>query len=509
MNRRPPSGIFDDVSRFAFIAERIVRDRASLREIAKDLGISNSAIHDCVARLQSAWNCTLLTTRQGASDSNQLTPEAMAFYEQFSHILRNGGSERTTINVNIAHSLLTSQLLGPAIAGFLADADSDYRQRLRIHTRLDFASVIKELQLGSLEVAIFWGLPSLNAAVPRGVACMPTCLEFDLVAVSHSAQVLDNYIVDGELSTEAFRRLNFATISRERQPLPLSVPADWMYLGQTTEVDTFDAVMALVRSRVADFGCIPAVYPDLDRHRVADSLHWKKLNCEPRLRVCIYTRQGGKRNLSHDALRLVEKLESYLQEVSASGIANPAEISVSGPFPRDPAWFESMRFGYFLDFDREGPGPVKWYWETLLLQRTADGFQGIIRNCKDVVFSIVSSALLDNIFYVAARQLHNKKTNKGVDSFVSLFLGCIQEDGIMSGYWGGVDTAGRPMAYGTIWSHEPLSIEKLTSIASKTAMTFVLNSAQSVAMTEQPSSIKALIGMKQLLDAIQPSGGWK
>jgi DNA-binding transcriptional LysR family regulator len=505
---RSPLGRFEDVARFAYVADRIVRDGASMREIARDLNLSTTAIRDCIARLDTLWNCSLLMTRQGSSEANQLSPDGLAFYERFAHFLRHGATEVRPINVHISHSLLTGQLLTPAISAFLLEVGDDYRQRLRLQTRLDFPSVIRELQTGALDVALFWGLPSLDAELPRGIECLPTELKFDLVAISHTPEILDQYVINGELHPDAFKNLKFVTIDRDRQPLPLNAPLDWMHQGESTEVDTFDAVLALVRSRVGDFGCLPANYLDLDRYRVSEQLYWQKLASRP-LQVAFYLRQGGKRNLSADARQLVNRIESHLAKAANSGITDPSQEARHERFHDDPAWFEAMRFAYFLDFDRDRPGAIKWKWETVLLQRkrgrqATDQYQGLVKNCDGAVFSIMEGALLGDIFYLAARQIKQHRTPRAVDSFVSIFSSCIREQGIMSGVWGGVDASDRPAAYGTIWSHTQLSMRDLTSIASRASVTLVLNSAESHEFSRQPMPADSHLEMLRLSEVHPP-----
>jgi len=114
--------------------------------------------------------------------------------------------------------------------------------------------------------------------------------------------------------------------------------------------------------------------------------------------------------------------------------------------PDDPAFYESLRFGYFLDHDRRAFGLVRWWKETISLARLTSKsdflpgthFDGRVENQWGNVFTI--RAVLTNRYHFSVIGTHRLELNEkcaGVITFDASFSQCI--DGVLSGIWSGIN----------------------------------------------------------------------
>lgn len=131
-----------------------------------------------------------------------------------------------------------------------------------------------------------------------------------------------------------------------------------------------------------------------------------------------------------------------LQRPISSLIVMPEEFIL----PDDPAFYESMRYGYYLDHDRGPDGRINWYDETLDLKRDPKvkgpwrTFDGTMTNSRYGSFLLKASLLNRSQFVLAA------VGSDGDTGFVSAFSTWChpveQPDAkVLCGTWMGTDHA--------------------------------------------------------------------
>lgn len=111
--------------------------------------------------------------------------------------------------------------------------------------------------------------------------------------------------------------------------------------------------------------------------------------------------------------------------------------------PDDPNYYESLKYGYFLDHDRRAFGLVKWWRESVALTHKRNGklhvsgihFLGSVKNQWGNDFSI--NAVLTNRYHFSVIGTHHLEATDSVITFDASFSQCI--DGVLSGIWSGIN----------------------------------------------------------------------
>jgi DNA-binding transcriptional LysR family regulator len=498
MVEKQVENLADYLVRFRQIADCIHVKGMSKRDSAIALGKSTTWISDCITKLESHWNCTLLTTKHGSKDSTKLTAEGHKLFERIEELFSSDSLLRP-VNIHFSHSLLTSQLLAPALSDFIHEASDDVRQRLVSRTEMDFDVVIRDIRSGLVDLAVTWGLPDRIHNIPPGVDLEMVGPEVDMVVVAHNAEVLNSIFETSQPQAKWLRRIRMVVLSKNRQPFPAQEHLSWLRQVNCLEVETFDAALAFVRSRVGDFAIIPATYEELDRLRACGHIHYRPLP-NTYVRVAFFFGLGGRQSLPPNARRLIRKIEDHLHRlrdsttIQRSGDAFDAEFGRQA-FPKEYEWFEAMRYGYYLDTDRRVGGPICWRWEKVSLERSLPPkgistlvrrFSGNILNAYDDEFEVQQAELVGELFVVVGKSCR-KQTNS-VQSFVSVFSWCFQRPGIMYGLWSGLDLKKQPAVYGTIWSHCKLTQDQVMAYSNHASVSLVMNSQFGDHFADQPDS---------------------
>jgi DNA-binding Xre family transcriptional regulator len=139
--------------------------------------------------------------------------------------------------------------------------------------------------------------------------------------------------------------------------------------------------------------------------------------------------------------------------------------------PQHPAFFESLKFGYFVDNNRNDfSGEETWFGETIDIREetvsTADGgrlcFTGTIKNCIGIEFSIKAERLADHLFYMASASGDPRRS----------FVGCANhyvryehdDLDVISGTWSGLDVAGDPAVFRWVLSNRQITRQEINMI---------------------------------------------
>jgi hypothetical protein len=485
-----PRGVTPQLSeyqwRFADIAEMLDRDpELSLRGIGRSLlpHLAATAVTDCLDYLEKHYHTTLIERATKSGGTNQLTVQGRDLYESIMKSRRWSPSVVHTLSVCLSRALLTSGLLRPTIEQFVQRYLGRVNLHLDLPSAVDDELIARSLQSRALDLAILWGVEDRKREFQiAGLAWEEIGPIIDLVLVCHSQPLLDQVCRRPDKPDwRQLARRKVVVLSHQRQPARRDLP--WPNTsegGERLEVDTIDAVLACVETAVADFGLIPAIYSELDQLRAQ-----RRLVYSPpigKLRLALATRKSGLGHLQDEATQLVEMIKQRLEKVKRPTLSAPAAGlfgSDDNQFPSEPAFWESLAFGYYLDFDRVSAGwvkgPPQWKWEEVRLRHIKDKsdkqsakigsrlrFEGRILNSYGADFS-VEAELFHQLFVIKATQKHG--TLSSVDNFISVFDCCWREKGVLFGTWSGPDLDGMPTAFATVWSRDRLTLAELCSLA--------------------------------------------
>lgn len=152
---------------------------------------------------------------------------------------------------------------------------------------------------------------------------------------------------------------------------------------------------------------------------------------------------AGKLLAGHKVSRkIIASVAQTLRLPISSLIVMPGEFIL----PDDPAFYESLKFGYYLDHNRGPDGRIKWHDETLKLKRNRNmkgawrTFEGIMENTRYGTFQVKASLLNRSQFVLTA-------LGTGEDTaFAAAFSTCHHPAGqpdvtVLCGIWMGTDHA--------------------------------------------------------------------
>lgn len=500
----------NDLARFGRIAE-MVQQGHSLRDIAADLKLSNSSISETIERLERHWDCVLLTKTERSGLSNVLTVEGQRIYQQLRQLVRDGGrSTDSRVSIHISHSLLTSQLLAPVVSRYLDRLRSESRTEMTFQSERNFDQVVFELQQHRLDLSVTWTNAIERVVSVQGVELHPCGPPIPLVVISHDPAIVKRIVSVDAFNPHATENLRLVRLSHDRQPHPTGCDPTWIDIPRSLQVDSFDTIIAFVRSRMADFGIVPVICGDLDRLVSTQELFYAKLPGSS-IKLALCTRKGGRQSLPPEARQFVGQIERQLL-IAVDQLYYDEDCCEVGDhsqgrsaFPNLPDWYLDMRFGYFIDKDRRRNLPAEWKWEEVCFcctnRHSAEGgnkdsggadvqppveFDGYIRNADGALFKTLRASLVGNMFYVASKK-ENKDTIT-VDSFVSVFYQCFKVPGVMLGFWVGLDIQERPLLCATIFSHNQLTKDEVIRYARQASASTILNSLFTDYFERQPET---------------------
>jgi len=387
---------------------------------------------------------------------------------------------------------VTSQMMAPVIAEFLEKNRGRVNLYLQLRTEMNFERVILDLQMGEVDLAITWGLKQrVNIDYP-GILQSHFGPEFDVVLISHDEEHIRSLKLHEETNQPlaALASQRVVTMSQMDQPnMELLPRPDPMRGGERIEVGTIDAVISCVRAGIGDYGLIPAIYSELDRHRQVGQLYYSEPLGE-KLKLAYFVRRPGWKQLPVVAFSFFQMVQSYLFEY-----CNQPAWSLHTPFtkfPREPSFYTRMKYGYYVDSDRVGRGPPQWKWEKIGLTEddpTWDEqtkFKGLIQNSYGDEFVIQEAQLFREMFYVRASK-SSSSSSQSVNEFISVFTCCSEEEEWMFGSWSGRDPDNQPAIYVTLWSSRRLELRDVCDLARRATIRSILAATSAVDFHSQPN----------------------
>lgn len=494
--------IHEDLGEFVKFAPFFDQGGISLAAIAAKLGTTVPSLKECMKRIERYYGIILTTSRTRTASGNHLTQEGQLLYHKIREVvqpefvkqLMGQSAAVDLIRMVASHSLVTSHLISQVFADFLREHGSEADVRLDLRTAVDFEEVRNEIREGSLDAALLWAVPQ-RLIGRHGFAWELIGPAFDVVIISADEDKIESLRVGQPGAAPDLARLAEArviTLNARNQAAESAIPNPIPKLGQRIEVGSIDAVIALVRSRVGDFGVIPAIPRVLDPLRANQLLFLS--NPIEKIRIGLFTQGKGRGSLSRLARDLVCRIEKHLTETV------PRTDVTAGPvrheIPQTADFFSGLRFGYFVETVRRENKkmPAHWAWETVRvkeLQTLPDGNWRIIYNVTNHFgreFKAVGHLVNNKTFVLEAIRTDenaSKSHDETVKSFVAVFEWGWLERGVMYGHWLGQDEEGNSMIYPELWSGRKLERRELIEIA-RCAKTFTAEGADSYDPLDTP-----------------------
>jgi hypothetical protein len=495
MPRGKTPRLLEDLDRFEQIARLLDQGTTSLRTIAGRLDppVSVSAVTDCLKRLKERYGGTpLVTGEPKTASANALTAEGRTLYEALRslrrfdtvQVLASPPPERAVrpLRIMASHSLVTSQLITPALENFLRERGHHVNFRLHLSAELVFSRVVDALLGHEVDLALLWGVATRLNEHP-GITHELVGPEFDVVVISpDEARV--RRIRSGRSNVPDLRATAAATVltlGRANQPAFDLLPRpDIAAGGQRIELGTIDAIVACVRAGIGDYGLVPYI-PSL-----LDPLLWNRLLFQSapiaRVRLALFMPKPGRPQLSEAAQELVGILEDYLHGVSTRSALRSRSVSRS--LPPEAEFYRKLRFGYYVGPYPKEPAPPQWMWETVRAEPPTDadadaaGFPVVyrVRNLFGHEFRAEGQPF-DRMFLVTAKRIDQPEGSRDetVSSFIAIFTWCAQVRGVLYGIWSGQDPEGNPVVYPELWSERPLELREICELGRQATIFSALN----------------------------------
>lgn len=474
MSRRPSSPVLGDLERFVAIGDRLHQSPPfSLNRIAAELRISAPAVRDCVRRVEAhLGGVRLVHTAEGVGAATFLTPDGERYLEAARRLVQWRPLATNELRLTLSHTLLTCRLVTRDLAAF--QRETQLRVQLRAETlQMNFDRVVQDLQTGHIDIAMVWGTKERIESNYTAVDVRMLKVAFDVVLVSRNPSDLDGPVDD--LSRLASRRV--VSLRPENQPLAELLPEpDPPAGGERIVADTIDAVISHLLAGVGEVGLIVADYGVLDPLLVSGLLYYSPpLGRTPLL--CLSAR-GVRRSA-----------ESFASFIEDRLLVTPNESTdrrgaKAFTFPEEPAFYEAFSFAYYIDhrrgtLDDGHRHPPRWHWETVHLDRhgrRVGDFTGSIRNGLGDEFTATARRVGPRLFHVCADLVADVGPQASVLEFVSIFVWCDRDRGIMYGHWSGEEPRkGQPVLYPTFWSHDRLDLSDLRRLAHEVRLRTVLD----------------------------------
>lgn len=481
-----PAQVFTDYSRFVEIAPHIMRG-CSLASVAENVKLSINTVKDTIRRIETRSGCSLVEYADRNHGTNSLTDAGKKLYDQLAELLRQDFlGPKSPLRLAVSSSLMNNLVLPPAIASYrdglrknhIHASPVGHRLRLSVASSNTLQSIVESLQKKILDMAFVWGCDDLQRDF-AGIKNHGMDFLFDVVFVSWEMAKIERIQPASHYNAESvpwneLERACVALIPRLTQPHRSKLEfTDVANGGERIPVDTFETAIACVKSRVADYAIVPAVYPDLERSKQDGTLYYSR----PISRVSLNLLVREKIYNEPSIRDFIDHVDGFLK--SHKSRYQPIEARKPNRIPKDPDFFKSLRYGYYLE--RSNGSPI-WKSERVEFQLGKDSttrgkdsvgdqsvFQGKISNHESPPACFeVNATLLNDAFVVEARRAGPDHIPDGGDasvlSFVSLFSLAWVDEGVIWGTWNGwskneKEDSESPVLYGTIYSKNALSAD--------------------------------------------------
>lgn len=481
-----PAQVFADYSRFVEIAPHIMRG-CSLASVAENVKLSINTVKDTIRRIETRSGCSLVEYADRNHGTNSLTDAGKKLYDQLADLLRQDflGPE-SPLRLAVSSTLMNNLVLPPAIASYRDELRKNHihaspvghRLRLSVASSNTLQSIVESLQKKILDMAFVWGCDIRQEFA--GIKNHKMDFLFDVVFVSWEMAKIERIQPASHYDAESvpwneLERACVALIPRLTQPHRSKLEfTDVANGGERIPVDTFETAIACVKSRVADYAVVPAVYPDLERSKQDGTLYFSRPISQVALSLLVREKIYNDDSIQH----FIEHVEGFLRSHKCR--YQPIRATKPNRIPEDVEFFELLRYGYYLERKN---GPPMWKSERVEFRldgrktrekKSSDDrgvFIGTIRNQEELPACFeVKAKILNDAFVVEARRVGPEIIQDGEDSsvlsFVSLFSLAWVDKGVIWGTWTGWSRNGNegsesPVLYGTLLSQNELTVNEI------------------------------------------------
>ena len=502
----PLGPLSDDLFLFLRLAA-MFRNGDSLTVAAKRIELSSSTVSLLLDRIEKAFsNPPLFERRAGAGGGTILTKAGKELLEKVTDSFRELRGQPPRFVVACSHALV--ELICPVISELSTGTDHIQMSfSLQVETKQRFDDVINRIQRQEINLAFHYGARGIFRPRP-GIKCEKLACAFDQVIVSHDENLIArlNSIVSETFESGVDRARSTSSISKFSHKLAKLLSKhrvvklddesqsfyETKYLPDSIDsfdpitVDTIDAVIAIIKAKVADLGIVPAIYPTLLRLRQ----HGQVFFSDPIDSLPVAAVYSNAAWLEDTIKGVSAKLNAKLSETTT----RPAgRRIVSDPYPPLHE-FTKLRFGYYIDGDRQGDDneralpPFVWRWETIEWKKHKnqnDWLLGIIRNAEDDEF-FIKAELIEAGFVVSANKTpHATNNSRSVISFVSVFAFCSIAPLRLFGTWTTRRTM-PPRVCATVLSEDRLQLRDLMLIQESAQYSTFISSDAAIKFDRQP-----------------------
>ncbi|MDX1962316.1 MAG: hypothetical protein SFX18_04140 [Pirellulales bacterium] len=506
MGRSSTVSPVDHFARFYKLAQ-LIENGASMRSAATNFGYSSSAnpLRESISALEKSLGPLI---EEYSNGKYRLTINGKKLFNKIKQLVETPAITHI-VNLYLSQSLLTLDILSPAIRKIIDNTSPDIAVNIQCRQQLDFYDIIRQIHNDEIGIAICWSHEEREANFPS-ISRHELATNIPMLLISHSESYLDSCIQNGALNFTTLATRRFCVMDRDSQPFMKLLPLpDYSNNGSRIIVDSLESLIANVRAHAADYAIIPAICGDLVRYRQQGALYFAPISRKvlPGIGISAYMKCSVRSFLNSTYDRMLKDIKDQICHVRKitncptteiemdentlsdreNDAGNPSFTQIS---PTNVKWYQSMNYGYYLDFKRDvSNSTVNWKEERIKLNipkklsqvdtfvddNAKIRFKGQIINVYRDTFAIRRAELIGNVFCVNARKV-NREASSSVDSFVSVFTLYHHDEGLMYGIWNGVDADNQPCAYATIWSHSKLTSNRIYELARAISFNLVLNS---------------------------------
>ena len=364
-----------DLLLFLDVAGELQKGTRTLGELSEAIKIPPavlpiSSLHDAIKRIDASFPEKVFKI---VENSIRLTQFGLQIQDDLTSALANCGDRKATkqLRLTASNALLTSGVLASAIRDFIRRKGRRVQLHMKLHSMVDINQILSDFYTEEIDLAFIWGtverLRELRSS-PVHFETLPT--RFDVVVISFSKDLIDSIDCRHQSETQeslsdevsAAKRSKKDVVKASRKTSDKSIRqlsekvvvtlgfgaqvsshliplADPFKGGRRIEVDTVEAAIACVCSRLADAAIVPAIYPELNRLRLAGKLSFSL----PVDQVPVVFLQS----LTASAAvvdEFLEDVKSHLVFAGQSPFAseNGERIMLSSQLPMEVGWYREL-----------------------------------------------------------------------------------------------------------------------------------------------------------------------
>ena len=516
----------DDLFWFLRIAELLDRGFTQ-REVAAHIKKNLTFVNHVLERIKIRFpNQPLLAKGAGSGGKLELSQAGRELLNRVLGEFHAIGMKRSRLFLAASLSLVTNDVISPAIAEFLSSSTGENVQfSLRLKSEMKFANLLDDLISGRTDLAIVFGekgrLDSVDDKRIKEVRAFETT-PFDLVIITSDRQLASKIdVVIPETFTPQSANKRSPKLENSLRDLLRGRKAVWLADAQpmasvfsrdnpdrdntTVEVDTFHSALGAIKSHSAEWSIVPAFYPVLEHARARGELYFSR----PVGKLGITALHARDKPLGEPAKQLLQMFAKRLSLVTR----RIGEIDEWTSLPENVSEIRSLRYAYYIDGQRthghldssdgvvnsktsevinpeitQSLPPYRWKWETIEWEakkiKSNSRLTGYCSNVDNDVFSFEATRTSSAIIIEANRPKDAPLNKKSGQKFVSIFTHALKKPFRLLGVWTTIEPR-LSGTYATVLSETRLNMEDLLQIQ-QVSYRSILSADQGVKFENQP-----------------------